>query len=157
GTRGVSARHGSQRSRARRPRRELLRALCLRLVAELFRLLRREPHPAHRPAVSGAGCPEAARHGQRDPAEAGADRGSAGPRLATRLLHGVAPREEPRPPSLHLRLGTPAGGVAGEVGQGAPVRIAPTPGTAASARASAPPLARLPMGWGAPPHGCGGS
>ena len=71
--------------------------------------------------------------------------------LAARLLHAVAVREEPRPAPLDLRLGPPAGRVAGSrphaaLGTPRPVRIAITWGSATAARARSSVSVRLPMG-----------
>src|SRR5262249_31398814 len=123
GSRRVPAWRRPDRARARRSRRELLRELRLRLVAELLALLRRGHRPAHRAAIAGAGPGEASRPRARDPAQARAGGEPARAGMAPRLLHHVAPREEPRPPSLALQLGAAPGRLARQVGRRAARKI----------------------------------
>ncbi len=110
--------------RSRRPRRELLRELRLRLAAQLQRLLQRTGHEHDRPAVAGTGREEAAGDGVGDPEEARARHRAAHARLAAGLLHDLAARQEPDPAPVDLQLRPHAGGLAGRL---APPRPAAGP------------------------------
>src|SRR5262249_57023493 len=95
GSRRVPAWRRPDGARARRSRRELLRELRLRLVAELLALLRRGHRSAHPAAVAGAGPSEASRPRAREPApaRAGGEPSPAG--MAPPLLPHSPPPPEP--------------------------------------------------------------
>ena len=101
---GLSDRRQPHGGRRRRSRRLLLRELQVRNVAELHRLLQRGGRSPDRPAVRRARSGQAAQARLGDPAPPRGRRRPADARLAQRILHAVALREEPRAPSLALQL-----------------------------------------------------
>ncbi len=101
-----------------RPRRQLLRELRLRLAAQLQPVLQRSRDEDDRTAVAGAPSAEAARDGPGAAEEARRGGAATHPRLASRLLHGVAARPQHDSAQRHLQLRPHAGRVARQVAQG---------------------------------------